>query len=51
MTDDELKREVRDLVRFRFAATPEEAAEALGLDVNRLLSLALDGEYYSTAFA
>ena len=33
MTDDELEAEVRDLLRFRFAATAEDVADALGIDV------------------
>jgi len=39
MTDRELRREVRDLFRFGFAATAEDVADALGIDIERAADL------------
>lgn len=39
MTDDQLLSEVLDLLRFRFAATPAEVAEALGIEIGRAVDL------------
>ena len=49
MTNDELRGEVHDLFRYRFAETPQEVADALGIGVEPAAAICAEFDAVSIA--